>query len=807
MDQFMLQLGRMSLQACVVIGVVLLIREIFARTGITKKYINILWMLPYLCMLCPWKLEGAFGFWRQAGGSTDILASKGLAETLESMKKTGLTEEVTQTATEAFHNMEAVESLGENIGESIGDSLGILAAPARHFANLEVLQVLLTIAFAVWVIGVIGLVIYCADTHLKLHIKLICSMHIKENIYIAEGIMVPFVMGIFKPRIYLPVGMSEADKWYVIAHEKTHIKHLDPLKKALAFGITCLHWFNPMAWAAFYYYSKDMEMACDEETVQRLGMEHRKNYARTLLALSIGKRLFLGAPLAFDEGNVKSRVKNIVKYKKTWKVSAVAAVAVIIVLTALFMTEYKEYVPLSKVQDLVHPPKEMVSKAIIITVNGETKYFSGEGNFDKISTFLKELEIKKEPKDRSRDQNRSKDIVVEFGATRFCFDAECTTIWCDNDVKASFTYQVENPQEVKTYWHDLFDGVPVVDKNIFTGVQIETIVPEIKETETQETEVKETVAKETEPTTELSELERIARDSEMRELTMEELIALHGTRPEVLAQTVEPIPWGEEGPTVPAIYHNLEVGFDYEGEWNGNYFAYLTHEGKEYHVQFGFDKKTKALWGVYLFYATADDVIVLYTDDPQRYTVAQDIQEFLGREYNMDDYFTCTLPENTSLGNFKVYYNDILSGCPIWGDFEEQLHGEWAPEPWLVPGCVLIAANNENNSLMKFENGKAVSIRWLGNHLAIASQSYIEGCSMQAILCEMYFDIFTVPEAEEYKAEHKLSDDELETVSKYWYVFMGEEDSEYIYVVGLNQKYFTKEDVIALAESVQIAVE
>ena len=110
--------------------------------------------------------------------------------------------------------------------------------------------------------------------------------------------------------------------------------------------------------------------------------------------------------------------------------------------------------------------------------------------------------------------------------------------------------------------------------------------------------------------------------------------------------------------------------------------------------------------------------------------------------------------------------------------------------------------------MVYFENGKAVSVRWLGNHVWLERQyEYVEGCEMQALLCEVTFDLFTAAEIEEYMQKHKLTADEFETVSKYWYVFVGEEDSKYIYAVGLNQEYFTKEDVIKLARSVRITEE
>lgn len=789
MDKFILQLGIMSMQACIIIGVVLLVREIFSRAGIAKKYINILWMLPYVCMICPWKFEGAFGFWRQPQSDSSKFATLELVQTLRTLKD-GASNSLTE---QALASTEAVTGAEVSVSLVEGQVTDLLSTPLSSTLNTDVLQVLLAMSGVIWLVGVIGLLLYSADVHLKLHRKLICCMHVKDNIYLADDIKVPFVLGIFKPRIYLPGGMSELDKQYVVAHEKTHIRHLDPLKKAVAFGITCLHWFNPLAWVAFHFYSKDMEMACDEETVQQLGMEHRQSYAATLLSLAIGKKLFLGVPLAFDEGDVRSRVKNIVKYKKTWNVLSVVAVAVIGTLTIGFMTEQKEYVPLAKVQDMNHPPKEMTSNAFIITLNGETRYFSGEGYFNKISKFLNGLEIRKIPKDQSRDENREKDVIIEYGALRFCFYADYAALWSDNDVKASFTYQVKNPEEVKAYLEGLFNGDPVVDENFFTEI---FIGEEIAKTEKEETALG------------LSEMEEVARNSEIREFTMEELLELCEVRPEVFVQTVEAIPWGEEGPLIPALYNNLELGYDHKGEWTGSYFAYLTFEGKEYRVQFGFNVDTLALWGVYLYYPAADDMILLYTNEPERYTVNNDIGEFLNREYNMDDYFTCTLPEGTYLGDYKIYYNDVFHGCPILGNYEPPAYGDGTGEAWYAPGCILIGNNDENNNRMQFENGKAVSARWIGNHRWMEKEfEYIEGCEMQALLYEVHFDLFTAASAYDYMQKHNLSEEELQTVSDYWYVFMGEEDSEYIYIVALNQEYFTKEDVKELARSVHITYE
>ena len=352
MEQFILQLGNMSLQASIVIGVVLLVRILFAKLGIAKKYMNILWILPYWCMVCPWKLEGDFGFWRQYGSS-------GIDSTFEGIE--GIITEGNTNSTHAAIDGNTFTGALDNMAQNVTDS------QVNYVSGMDVMQLLLTICCIVWLTGIIGLLIYSADAHLKLHKKLICCMHLTENIYLADDITVPFVMGVWKPRIYLPSHMPMDGFHYVIAHEKTHIHRRDPLKKILAYIITCLHWFNPLAWVAFYFFCKDMEMACDEETVLGLGISHKQDYATVLLSMSSGKKLFLGAPLAFGEGNVKGRIKNIVKYKKTWRVLSVLAVAVIVVLTVGFMTKEPKDVSLAGIE-----PHELTIEELLELYNNGT---------------------------------------------------------------------------------------------------------------------------------------------------------------------------------------------------------------------------------------------------------------------------------------------------------------------------------------------------------------------------------------------------------------------------------------------------
>ena len=150
-------------------------------------------------------------------------------------------------------------------------------------------------------------------------------------IYIADDIQSPFVKGIFKSVIYLPPGLKEEEQEYIILHEQCHIKRKDPLFKMLAFLALCIHWFNPLVWLAFVLANKDMEMSCDEAVLKKMGQEIRADYAASLLSLATGSRRIAGIPLAFGEGDTKSRIKNLAKWKKTaswmWVVSVIVCTA------------------------------------------------------------------------------------------------------------------------------------------------------------------------------------------------------------------------------------------------------------------------------------------------------------------------------------------------------------------------------------------------------------------------------------------------------------------------------------------------
>lgn len=154
--------------------------------------------------------------------------------------------------------------------------------------------------------------------------------------YEMEGLQTAFIMGLFRTHIYLPANLSEECYRYVIAHEETHRRRGDNLIKYIAFFLTCIHWFNPLVWLAFYFMCCDMEMSCDEQVLRTLGIEEKRAYSMALLSVASGRKISLGMPLAFSENSTKSRIMNVLKYRrpKFW-ISCASGVVIVAIMAGL----------------------------------------------------------------------------------------------------------------------------------------------------------------------------------------------------------------------------------------------------------------------------------------------------------------------------------------------------------------------------------------------------------------------------------------------------------------------------------------
>lgn len=210
------------------------------------------------------------------------------------------------------------------------------AQTAAQGASINPMQIWISIGQWAWFAGITVLLIYSIISLLCLRSKLIGAVKWQDNIYLADHIESPFVMGLLRPKIYLPSTLSEQEHEYIILHEQTHIKRLDHIVKIVAFLVLTVHWFNPLVWMAFFLCVKDMEMSCDESVMKGMDTDIRREYSASLLSLATGRKIVAGIPLAFGEGDTKSRIKNVMNYKKpTFWIVIVALVAVLAVCIGL----------------------------------------------------------------------------------------------------------------------------------------------------------------------------------------------------------------------------------------------------------------------------------------------------------------------------------------------------------------------------------------------------------------------------------------------------------------------------------------
>ena len=304
-----------SITASVIILFVLLAR--LALKKAPKIFSYALWAVVLFRLLCPVSITTDFSL-------------LGLFET-PAMENTQHTTAVEYIPYDVVHtpNLEVQLPLPPAINDAVNRTL-----PQEHAAlGADPLEGEFAIGSLIWLLGIAAMAIYSAVSYIRLRRKLVGSVLLRDNIYLADGIGSPFVMGFIRPKIYLPSALSEQEQSYIILHEQHHIRRGDHIVKALAFIALCIHWFNPLVWVAFVLSSKDMEMSCDEAVVKKLGEGIRADYSASLLSLATGRRIIAGTPLAFGEGDTKSRIKNMLNWKKPalW-ITVLATVVCIVVL-------------------------------------------------------------------------------------------------------------------------------------------------------------------------------------------------------------------------------------------------------------------------------------------------------------------------------------------------------------------------------------------------------------------------------------------------------------------------------------------
>lgn len=203
-------------------------------------------------------------------------------------------------------------------------------APNRLFPIAKV-------ASAVWLAGIAMMLVFAAVNYLVLRRRLREAVREVGNIYVCDGVPTPFIIGIFKPRIILPSGISERDRAFALAHEEAHLARLDHIKKPFAYILLAVYWFDPLLWLSYFLFCRDVELACDERVLRESGASIKKEYSSALVNCSAPERIFAG-PLAFGESGIKERVKNVLNYKKSTKWVLIFSLIIIAALAVAFLT-------------------------------------------------------------------------------------------------------------------------------------------------------------------------------------------------------------------------------------------------------------------------------------------------------------------------------------------------------------------------------------------------------------------------------------------------------------------------------------
>ena len=300
----------MSLTAGIIILLVLVMRLALRRAPRIFSYI--LWAVVLFRLLCPFSLQAPLSLlgWLDAPISQSTGTAAYIPDDLVAMQDP------------------QVDLIIPAVSHSVSQ---LLPAP-QQLSSVNPLQIYTWIAAVIWLIGIGIMLLWGLLACIRLHRQLIGSVRLRDNIYMTDHIPSPFVLGIFRPRIYLPSDLSEREQPYILVHEQHHIHRLDHISQILAFLALCLHWFNPLVWIAYILSRQDMETSCDEAVIRQMGSQVRAEYSASLLSFATGHHRL--SP-AFGEGDPKGRIRNLARWQqpRRW-VSIVAALLCILFMAA-----------------------------------------------------------------------------------------------------------------------------------------------------------------------------------------------------------------------------------------------------------------------------------------------------------------------------------------------------------------------------------------------------------------------------------------------------------------------------------------
>ncbi len=344
MDDVFLKLVNLSISASWLILAVLVLRVVLKKAP--KWVMPLLWGVVALRLVCLFSIESALS----------LIPS---AETIPS-------EIVTETREPVLYEQATLDIV---TNPTLPSAAEVPVGVSRQQAQVD-----FNIYSVLWLAGMAALLVHALVSAGKLKRKLATAILLRDNIYESEFVDSPFVFGVVKPNIYLPMHMDEGTAAYVIAHECAHLARRDHWWKVLGYLVLALHWFNPLVWVAYILFCRDIELACDEKVVRGLDGAARADYSQALLSCAAPKRAVAACPLAFGEGNIKTRVKSALHYKKPAFWVAAAAVLAVVIVAVCFLTN-----PRSERGSLVWAQKlnaaDVASIELYVPAEGEARQY------------------------------------------------------------------------------------------------------------------------------------------------------------------------------------------------------------------------------------------------------------------------------------------------------------------------------------------------------------------------------------------------------------------------------------------------
>ena len=311
MSEAFIAIVNMSISASWIIAAVLIVRLLLKKA---PKWISVmLWGIVGVRLACPFTIESALS----------LIPS---AHTVSYETMTDKSPEINF----------GISFINDILNPVISDSLSAASADSAN-----PMQILLPVLVGVWLAGMAAMLIYAAVSYILLKKRVANALPIRDNVFSGENAASPFVLGIIKPKIYLPVNISERNAEKVILHEEAHIRRRDHIIKPIGFLLLCVYWFNPLVWLGYILLCKDIELACDERAVRNFSSDQLADYSQALLSCSVNRRIITDCPIAFGEVSVKSRDKSVLHYKKPAFWVVVAAIVASIVVAVCFLTSPK----------------------------------------------------------------------------------------------------------------------------------------------------------------------------------------------------------------------------------------------------------------------------------------------------------------------------------------------------------------------------------------------------------------------------------------------------------------------------------